>query len=91
MIVTLNEQTRKSRYILHMLHYIPNKIAEEILTIEDIIPLYNVKVRINVSKTVKSVKMVPENIQLEFTLGEDNCIEFVIPEIKGHNMVELSY
>ena len=60
MTVTVNEQKEKGRYIIHILHYIPNKIADEILTIEDVIPLYDIKLSVCLPHAVNGVTLVPD-------------------------------
>ena len=91
MVAALNEQKEQKRYILHALHYIPNKIAEELLTIEDKIVLYDIKFTINVPCQIKSVRMVPEKQEIPFQMNEEGCVEFTIPCIDGHSMVEMTY
>lgn len=91
MTVALNEQESEKRYILHILHYIPNKIADEILTIEDVIPLYNIRFAVNVPKNVRKIQRVPDKQEIKFTICENGSVEFCVPEINGHCMVELSY
>lgn len=90
MIVTLNEQADYNRLVLHLLHYIPERRSQDIDIIEDVIPLYNVKVSVKMDDDVKAVMCVPEGQALDFeTRG--GRVEFVVPEIKGHQMVALSF
>lgn len=90
MDVNLTVQEKEDRYVLHLLHYIPERRTETIDIIEDIIPLYNIDVKLLTDKNVKSVKLVPENKEIEFT-KKDSSISFRVPEIKGHQMVEIKY
>ena len=90
MTVTLNEQERQKRYILHVLHYIPTKNCEEMYTIEDVIPLYRVHFSVKPERPVKSLQLVPEGIPIAFE-ERDGRIEFEVPKIEGHAMVELGY
>ena len=91
MVTALNHQKKEKRYILHALHYIPNKFSDELLTIEDVIPLYNIKFEIHLQEMPKSVKIVPEGGQIDFIETEDGGIEFMVPEVCGHSMIELAY
>lgn len=91
MTVTVNEQKEKGRYIIHILHYIPNKIADEILTIEDVIPLYNIKLSVCLPHAVNGVTLVPDKEQLDYEIFQNNEISFTVPKISGHCMIELSY
>ena len=76
--------------MLHGLHYIPVKVSEELFTIEDIIPLYDIHYSVNLPEKIKSVRLVPEGSELEFSCM-DGRIEFIVPEIKGHCMIEFQY
>lgn len=88
-IVTLNDQPAEKRLVLHVLNYIPERRGE-LDTIEDVIPLYNRRISILNIKGFKGVKIVPDNGLL--TVKKDNDrVEFTIPCINGHQMVELNY
>ena len=87
-IATLNEQAEYNREVLHLLHYIPERRSADIDIIEDIIPLYNIKVSIKAEGSVSSVRCVPQGDELEFQ-ARDGRIEFVVPEVYGHQMVEI--
>jgi hypothetical protein len=90
MDINLTVQEDKDRYVLHLLHYIPERRTETIDIIEDIIPLYNIDVKLNTASEIKSVRLVPSGKEIEFTKG-DSSISFTVPEIRGHQMVEINY
>lgn len=90
LIVTFNEQEKEKRYVLHLLHYIPERRSQRLDIIEDIIPLYNLETEVLVNKNVKSVKLVPSNEKLDFKL-ENGKVKFQVPKINGHEMVEIKY
>ncbi len=46
-ISTLNEQENENRYVLHLLHYIPERRCQRIDVIEDVIPPQNEEVKFN--------------------------------------------
>ena len=48
--VSLNYQSEHDRYVAHILHYIPERRCESIDIIEDVIPLYNVDLKIMLDK-----------------------------------------
>ena len=87
--VTVNDQAKEGRYILHLLHYIPERRGVAFDTLEDVIPVYNVDLKLNVPKKVKSVTLVPEGNPLEFEQRER--LSFKVPKLTGHQMVELQY
>jgi len=82
--VTLNR--RENLYILHILHYIPEKRAEELEVIEDIIPLYNIQIKIKMDSKPSKVYLVPEKEKLDFIFKE-GYVTYTIPKIEGHQMV----
>ncbi|AEE97446.1 beta-galactosidase trimerization domain-containing protein [Mahella australiensis] len=88
MIVALNEQAEHNRLVLHLLHYIPERRSSDIDIIEDVIPLYNVKVSVKVNGDVKVVTCVPQGQSMAFEV-KDGRVEFTVPEINGHQMVAL--
>lgn len=90
LLSAVNIQADMDRYVLHGLHYIPVKVSEELYTIEDIIPLHDIQYSIQVPENIKSVRLVPEGTDLEFTCVNGRT-EFTVPVIKGHCMVELKY
>ncbi|HHX02515.1 MAG TPA: beta-galactosidase [Firmicutes bacterium] len=90
LVATVNEQAKANRWVVHLLHYIPERRCQDIDVIEDVIPLYNVTLSIKVPKTVKSVCCVPAQERIDFR-AQDGRIEFVVSEINGHQMVELSF
>ena len=85
--VTVNEQPDENRWIVHLLHYIPERRSQEIDIIEDVIPLYNVKISIK-SPKIKAVMCVPEQEPLPYE-QKDGRVEFVLPQLVGHQMIAL--
>jgi len=88
--VTINEQPDENRYVIHFLHYIPQRRTSTIDIIEDVIPIYDVKASVKVPDKIKKVVLVPEMRSIDFELKKGR-IEFVIPKVEGHQMVELKY
>ncbi|RPI01016.1 MAG: beta-galactosidase [Calditrichaeota bacterium] len=89
-LATVNHQSAEKRYVLHLLNYIPERRGEDFDTIEEVIPLYNVAVSLKVDQTVRKVMCVPEFKTLKFTRREAR-IEFIVPELDGHQMILLEY
>lgn len=89
LLVTLNEQPRQERQVLHILHYIPERRGKEFDTIEDIIPVYNIRISVREDHPISAVCMVPQNDTLDFRRLSGR-IEFTVPKVCGHQMVSLS-
>jgi len=90
MQVTVNEQADKNRWVVHLLHYIPERRSQYIDVIEDVIPLYEVKVSVKAPEKVRDIVCVPENDPLAYEQKGDR-VEFVLPELVGHQMVALNF
>lgn len=90
LLTTINAQEDRRRYVVHLLHYIPRKECDEVYTIEDVIPLYDLELSVCVPQKVKSVKMVPEQTELKFDRDEAG-IFFKVPKVCGHQMIELKW
>jgi hypothetical protein len=90
MQVTVNEQADENRWVVHVLHYIPERRSQYIDIIEDVIPLYDVRVAIRAPRLVQSVTCVPQMEELEFESGH-GYVEFVVPRIEGHQMVTVGF
>ena len=87
-IVTLMEQD--GRYICHLLYASPVKRGADIQVIEDILPVYGVRVSLATARRIKKVALVPQNTELEFTQS-DGKVEFTVPRMECHQMVSLEY
>ncbi len=87
LLVTINEQPDDNRWIIHLLHYIPERRSQEIDIIEDVIPLYNVSMSIK-SPRLKTVMCVPQQKPLAFE-QKDGRVEFTVPQLIGHQMIAL--
>lgn len=76
----------EERLLCHLLYASPVKRGS-VEVIEDIIPIYNTKISLK-TDGVKSVKLVPQNTELEFS-QKDGRVEFTVPKTDNHQMVEI--
>jgi hypothetical protein len=88
--VTLNEQSAQHRWVLHLLHYIPERRSQTIDVIEDVIPLYQVDVSVRSLHKVHKVRLVPQQEEIPF-IQEKARIKFTVPKVDGHQMVEIQF
>lgn len=98
--VILNNQSTKSRLILNVLHYIPQRKALHLDTIEDRIPLYNVEIKMDTKEIFKKIDVennevyevldIKESKRIQF-LNEGNFLYFNIPVIDGYQIIVLNY
>jgi len=89
-LATINEQSAENRWVLHLLHYIPERRGQDFDIIEDVIPIFNVGVSVKVSGRAKSVVCVPDQVPLKFEQKGDR-VEFVLPKLEGHQMIALNF
>ena len=87
---TLNRQEKEKRFVLHLLHYIPERRGEDFDVIEDVIPLFNIPVQLKIDEEIVGVQCVPEGTSLEYT-QENGTVRFILPKLKGHQMVALQH
>jgi hypothetical protein len=88
--VSLTEQAAENRWILHALHYIPERRGQDFDVIEDVIPLYNVPFSIHTGRPVQRVVCVPQGQVLDYRRAGER-LEFILPELVGHQMVALEF
>ncbi len=90
MTVTVNTQEKENRDVVHLLHYIPEQRCSEILTVDDIIPVYNVDIELCCDKTPKSVRLVPDNKEIDFEFV-DGIVKFTVGKVNGYAVYEVQY
>ena len=84
------EQKDQNRYINHLLYAVPVKRGEGVEIIEDIAPVYDTNVTLNLPKNIKNVYLAPHKTQIPFTC-EDGKISFTVKKLDCHQMVVLEY
>jgi Hypothetical glycosyl hydrolase 6/Beta-galactosidase trimerisation domain len=87
---TVNEQPLENRYVLHLLHYIPERRGKDFDTIEDVIPVYDIELQLQLPKKIRTVKTAPEGKDLPFEQNEQG-LKLVLPKLLGHQMIALSH
>ena len=87
-IAALNRQPDQGRLVLHLLHYVPERRGEAFDVIEDVVPLYGVRVSIKTDAPVTGVALVPQAEAIDFDRN-DGHVTFTVPKVEGHQMVEM--
>ena len=59
LLTAVNRREEAGQDVLHLLHYIPRRSCAEMDIIEDVIPLHDVRIDLDVGHPVKSVRLVP--------------------------------
>ena len=89
-IAAVNEQSVERRWVVHLLHYVPERRGQEFDIIEDVIPIYDVKVSVRIPEKVKRVEKVPHKKSVKFKTNGDR-VDFMLDVLDGHQMLALSY
>ena len=89
-LTALNIQENMNRYILHALHYIPERRSKTIDIIEDVIPLYNINFELAIPEKVKSVFLAPEMAPIDFQWS-GGVLNLTLPVINGRQMAEINF
>jgi hypothetical protein len=90
LVSALNEQSDKSRYVLHMLNYIPERRGNSFDVLEDVFPVNNLRASVKVPRNVRKVLTVPQGRNISYR-SAGGRVEFTIPELKGHQMIEIRF
>lgn len=90
LVATVNHQPEKNRFVIHFLYYIPERRGNSFDVIEDVVPVSNLKAKLNVSEKLRKVSTVPQGRNISFRQTE-NGISFTLPELMGHQMIAVIY
>ena len=82
----LLRQPEEGRAVVHLLHYIPERRGQAFDTIEDVIPLYNVRLAFKTNEQPKRVYLAPSGEELEFSY-ESGYVRLTVPEVVGYQVV----
>ena len=66
----------------------PVRRGAEFDIVEDVIPLFDVTVSVRSPGRIKAARLVPDGRDLEVRRRRGRA-EFTVPEVRGHQMVEL--
>lgn len=72
--------------MVHILSYIPHRRCRSLDTIEDIIPLHDVELRLALDREPRSVTLALGGEALSFR-WEDGVLHFGVPRVNGHCLV----
>ncbi len=86
----LNEQPGEKRWVVHLLHYIPERRGQAFDVIEDVIPVADIDVRVKTPQAVRRAVLAPEGRVIE-TRREGPYTVFRLPVLDGHQMIALEF
>jgi len=82
-------QPEHHRYVAHLLYGSPITRGDAEV-IEDLVHIYDTQVLLNVPETIKSIRLIPDNVELEFTKTNDG-LSLVVPKFKCHAAVVFEF
>jgi hypothetical protein len=82
--ITVNEQP--GRKIVHILHYTPERRAPNLDIVEDVIPLFNLKLALRLEARPRQVYLAPQRQALKADF-QDGYAHVVVPSVEGHQMI----
>jgi len=91
LLASVTAQAAHNRWIVHLLHYIPQRRATELEIIEDVIPLHQTKLSLKLPRPARQVLLQPGDDGPLETWAAGGRLEFIVPEIRGHQMVVVEY
>lgn len=89
-VTTIQHQAGEKRYVHHLLYASPVKRGERVEIIEDIVPLYEVKVEVRLPVEVAHVYLAPQMEAVPFEKTAHG-ISYIVPKLDCHQMVVLDY
>jgi hypothetical protein len=89
-LTALNEQPAQKRWILHLLNYMPQRRGQDFDVLEDVIPVFDLKVSLKAPTGVRQVVLVPDQQPLEFK-AVGGRLEFIVPRLAGHGMIAVQF
>lgn len=88
--ITLTEQAAQKRVIVHAVHFVPEHRGTDLDFVEDVFPVFDTKVEIRTAARPNQTYLAPQNHALAAHYLEP-YVSFVVPEIKGHQMIVLQF
>ena len=89
LLTALNEQPAESRWVVHLLHYVPERRGQDFDVIEDVLPLHGVAVSLRTPSPASAVRCVPDGQALPFS-EQNGRLNFTLPKLEGHQIVEIA-
>jgi hypothetical protein len=87
--INLLHQTDKNRYVVHLLYASPIQRGN-VRVIEDLVPIFNTSVTIELPENIKSATLIPSGDKLKMTKSEGK-IQVTVPEFKCHAAIVFEY
>ncbi len=84
--ITATRQDKEARTMVHVLHYIPERRSTSIDTIQDVIPLRDVKIALRCDAAPSQVYLAPCGTELDCEFA-DGYAEVTVPAVEGYAVI----
>ena len=88
--ITTSVMQQAERTVVHVLHYIPERRGQQFDVIEDVIPLFDIKISVRIDRPITHVTIEPAGLTVAADTV-DGRVQVTVPEIRGHCMVVLHH
>lgn len=88
--ISLMHQKREKRFILHIVYGSPIARGKDMRIIEDIPPIYDIEINLNIKMEVNKIYLAPSNNPIEYSRTH-NKLHFIVPKVECHQMVVIDY
>ncbi|MGR5500362.1 alpha-L-fucosidase [Vibrio sp. DNB22_10_4] len=90
LVITLNHQAEHQRYVMHLLHYVPETKCSDLLIVDSMLPLHDltIKVKLPNIKSVDTIKQGGKLTHMDITQSETTV---TIEKIEGYQLITLNY
>ena len=85
----LLHQSEYDRYVAHLLYASPIKRGDAEV-IEDLLPVYDTKVKLRIPESVKKVRLLPSDKEMEIKRN-GAIIEVIVPKFTCHSALVFEY
>jgi hypothetical protein len=85
----LLHQPEHRRYVAHLLYASPITRGDAEV-IEDLVPIYDTRVELNVPETIRSVRLIPDGSELPMA-NTGNGVKVNVPRFKCHAALVFEY
>lgn len=90
LIVLLNHQPQEKRYILHLLHYIPENKCKDLLIVDSKIPLYKLNITVKLAD-IQNIYPVRSGGQIVQAQILSDRVSFELNKLDGYQLICLEY
>lgn len=88
--VLLNHQADKKRYVLHLLHYVPENKCKDLLIVDSKLPLYKLSIDVNLPN-IRQVSPIREGSNIEELRLSAESVQFTLDKLDGYQLICFDY